>query len=181
VRRFISEDPLGFGGGDVNLYAYVMENPVNFIDPLGLSNCDPGAWEGCQERCRSKAVGCIQVRILFFPFDRVYCKSEPWKPGDDMYTPTRQGNPPSDRTVGRRFWKNEAQNPSRSDYRPQDCERMRRGLPPRRYNPDKPGMESMERSHEPIPERGGGTEMKPRWPQEHEDVDPMRKTGYPWE
>jgi RHS repeat-associated protein len=34
--RFISEDPLGFGGGDVNLYAYVGNNPINRIDPFGL-------------------------------------------------------------------------------------------------------------------------------------------------
>ena len=33
--RFISEDPIGFAGGDVNLYAYVGNNPVNFIDPDG--------------------------------------------------------------------------------------------------------------------------------------------------
>ena len=36
VGRFISEDPLGFGGRDVNLYAYVASNPVNWVDPLGL-------------------------------------------------------------------------------------------------------------------------------------------------
>jgi len=36
VGRFISEDPLGFGGGDVNLFAYVQNDPVNRIDPLGL-------------------------------------------------------------------------------------------------------------------------------------------------
>lgn len=36
VGRFISEDPLGFEGGDVNLYAYVQNNPVNLIDPHGL-------------------------------------------------------------------------------------------------------------------------------------------------
>jgi RHS repeat-associated protein len=35
--RFISEDPLGFGGGDANLYAYVGDSPTNFIDPFGLS------------------------------------------------------------------------------------------------------------------------------------------------
>jgi RHS repeat-associated protein len=36
VGRFISEDPLGFDGGDVNLYAYTSNNPVMFSDPLGL-------------------------------------------------------------------------------------------------------------------------------------------------
>jgi RHS repeat-associated protein len=41
VGRFVSEDPLGFGGGDVNLYAYVMSNPITFIDPEGLS---PVGW-----------------------------------------------------------------------------------------------------------------------------------------
>jgi RHS repeat-associated protein len=35
VGRFISEDPIGFDGGDVNLYAYVGNNPVNLIDPHG--------------------------------------------------------------------------------------------------------------------------------------------------
>ncbi|HID69421.1 MAG TPA: hypothetical protein EYP35_02920, partial [Desulfobacterales bacterium] len=34
--RFISEDPLGFRGGDVNLYVYASNNPVLFVDPLGL-------------------------------------------------------------------------------------------------------------------------------------------------
>ncbi len=34
--RFISEDPLGFGGGDVNLFVYAQNNPVMFMDPLGL-------------------------------------------------------------------------------------------------------------------------------------------------
>ncbi len=36
VGRFISEDPIGFEGGDVNLYAYVGNNPVNLVDPNGL-------------------------------------------------------------------------------------------------------------------------------------------------
>ena len=35
--RFISEDPLGFGGGDVNLYAYVADSPTNFTDPFGTT------------------------------------------------------------------------------------------------------------------------------------------------
>ncbi|VAX12728.1 Rhs-family protein, partial [hydrothermal vent metagenome] len=35
--RFISEDPKGFEGGQVNLYAYVGGNPVIFVDPNGLT------------------------------------------------------------------------------------------------------------------------------------------------
>jgi len=35
VGRFISEDPTGFGGRDVNLMAYSSNNPITFIDPQG--------------------------------------------------------------------------------------------------------------------------------------------------
>ncbi|MBI5634638.1 MAG: DUF1566 domain-containing protein [Nitrospirae bacterium] len=35
--RFISKDPIGFEGGDLNLYAYVGGNPVVGIDPEGLA------------------------------------------------------------------------------------------------------------------------------------------------
>ncbi len=35
LQRFISEDPLEFRGGDANLYAYVWNSPLNFIDPFG--------------------------------------------------------------------------------------------------------------------------------------------------
>jgi RHS repeat-associated protein len=34
--RFISEDPIRFGGGDVNLYRYVLDDPISYQDPLGL-------------------------------------------------------------------------------------------------------------------------------------------------
>jgi len=36
VGRFVSEDPIGFAGGDVNLSAYVRNNPINWVDPKGL-------------------------------------------------------------------------------------------------------------------------------------------------
>jgi len=38
--RWISRDPIGFAGGDVNLYRYVGNNPVNRVDPSGLL-CPP--------------------------------------------------------------------------------------------------------------------------------------------
>lgn len=34
--RFISADPIGFGAG-INFYSYCNNNPVNYIDPLGLA------------------------------------------------------------------------------------------------------------------------------------------------
>ena len=40
IGRFISEDPIGFGGGGTNLYAYVGNDPVNKIDLMGLAPCD---------------------------------------------------------------------------------------------------------------------------------------------
>lgn len=39
--RFISEDPIGFGGGDMNLYRYVLNNPVNLVDPFGYKGKAP--------------------------------------------------------------------------------------------------------------------------------------------
>ncbi|MCP4399116.1 MAG: hypothetical protein GY801_17680, partial [bacterium] len=38
--RYIQTDPIGFGGWDVNLYAYVGNNPVLKDDPWGLSERD---------------------------------------------------------------------------------------------------------------------------------------------
>ncbi len=36
LQRFISKDPIGIRGGDLNLYAYARNNPVILSDPLGL-------------------------------------------------------------------------------------------------------------------------------------------------
>jgi len=35
LQRFVSEDPVEFGAGDVNLYAYVVNNPLARFDPDG--------------------------------------------------------------------------------------------------------------------------------------------------
>lgn len=50
VGRFISEDPLGVDGGDVNLYVYVQNNPINGIDPHGLTpiGCAVTLWKAIE-------------------------------------------------------------------------------------------------------------------------------------
>lgn len=35
--RWLSKDPIRFESGDTNLYGYVINDPVNFIDPEGKS------------------------------------------------------------------------------------------------------------------------------------------------
>jgi hypothetical protein len=33
---FLTKDPIGFAGGDVNLYRHVQNNPITWVDPWGL-------------------------------------------------------------------------------------------------------------------------------------------------
>jgi hypothetical protein len=105
--------------------------------------------------------------------------SRGWQRGDDIYAPTRAGNEPNWNTVRARYWKNVANDPeAASQWDETNLARMRTGRAPQRFNPDKPGTESMELSHEPVPQRDGGRDVVPRWPQDHAAVDPFRHPGY---
>jgi RHS repeat-associated protein len=42
VGRFVTKDPISFAGGDVNLYGYVLNDPVVWIDPWGLDRVYTG-------------------------------------------------------------------------------------------------------------------------------------------
>jgi uncharacterized protein RhaS with RHS repeats len=44
IGRFTSEDPIGFRGGDVNLYGYVWNNPIRFADPWGTQARSDRNW-----------------------------------------------------------------------------------------------------------------------------------------
>jgi RHS repeat-associated protein len=69
VGRWLSRDPLGFEGGDTNLYRYVANNPVNDVDPSGLAT-DP-------------APGTDKIRIVFNAFiPTPYARA---LPGDQGY------------------------------------------------------------------------------------------------
>jgi RHS repeat-associated protein len=45
LQRLIGEDPIEFGAGDINLYAYVNNNPLKWIDPTGLFT-EVVTWDG---------------------------------------------------------------------------------------------------------------------------------------
>src|SRR5207253_743378 len=47
LGRWLSKDSTGFEAGDGNLYRYVMNNPVNFRDPIGLAGCQTGTIGTC--------------------------------------------------------------------------------------------------------------------------------------
>jgi RHS repeat-associated protein len=51
LQRFISQDPIGFAGGDMNLYAYVGNDPINWRDSYGLD----------KEQSRAKIKVCFRV------------------------------------------------------------------------------------------------------------------------
>jgi RHS repeat-associated protein len=47
LQRFISEDPIGLRGGDVNFSSYVGNDPINYKDPLGLDRYE---WCGGKDK-----------------------------------------------------------------------------------------------------------------------------------
>ncbi|MFC1643473.1 RHS repeat-associated core domain-containing protein [Chlamydiota bacterium] len=63
LGRFISKDPIGFEGDGPNLYAYVKNNPIRYVDPYGLWGltwpgtryCGPGSWKGKPKNCYDRA------------------------------------------------------------------------------------------------------------------------------
>ena len=66
--RWTSKDPISFMGGDTNLFGYVLSDPLNRIDPLGLEACDIS---GCYDRYK----GCLQEALFYYMLRMPICLS----------------------------------------------------------------------------------------------------------
>ena len=52
TERFLQEDPIGFNAGDMNIYRYVLSNPLSYTDPSGLSAAGETAGTNAQATSR---------------------------------------------------------------------------------------------------------------------------------
>jgi RHS repeat-associated protein len=68
LKRFISEDPIGLNGG-LNVYRYVRNSPLRFIDPLGLTTFSVGIEGSFQQT----AAGASQSYSLGFSTSGQVC------------------------------------------------------------------------------------------------------------
>ena len=72
VGRFLTRDPLGFAGGQMNLYQYAHGDPINWVDPTGLQSTPAGEVSLCTE----PMLGSRPLSI-----DNVYLKTNAWRRG----------------------------------------------------------------------------------------------------
>jgi len=81
MGRWVTQDPLGFSPGDLNLYRYVGNNPVSLRDPFGSRSESLG---DAKKECKCKA-----VKITFQPGDKkfkvgTYKTGGGWKVGNQI-------------------------------------------------------------------------------------------------
>jgi len=78
--RWTAKDPIRFAGGDSNLYSYVGNNPISFIDPLGL-----------------EVFVCSQPAFGWMPMDHQWIKTDTVEAGMGGTRGNEAGNESGDR------------------------------------------------------------------------------------
>jgi len=101
--RFISQDPIGFSAGDVNLYRYVGNAPGDATDPWGLqtkeqfkttiTNNGQGIQISCNENFKAKQWFMLEV-TAYFCLDGKKEISLTLKPGIDLDLQSKDGIKP---------------------------------------------------------------------------------------
>jgi len=86
LQRFISEDPIGFDGGDINLYSYVANSPLNLIDPTGLAHGPYHPPGPVHTACR-KGDSCATIKAKIWLLQRMIRSHEGW----DRHRPSPRG------------------------------------------------------------------------------------------
>jgi RHS repeat-associated protein len=73
--RWATKDPIRFASGDANLYGYVLNDPINLIDPFGLTQCDIDAARDlasmpghkyCKKINQAESVACLANHCRIF-------------------------------------------------------------------------------------------------------------------
>nr|WP_286193637.1 RHS repeat-associated core domain-containing protein [Boseongicola sp. H5] len=62
--QFLQRDPIGFASGDLNLYAYVENDPYNWTDPSGLTALDGGVVNAGTRAMGANAMHNIGMGVL---------------------------------------------------------------------------------------------------------------------
>ena len=75
--RWTSKDPIGFAGGDVNLYGYVMNDPVSLIDPDGKKPLSDQFSDFMEKKAKPRAVAGLAISL---GIDYAADNMEPGKP-----------------------------------------------------------------------------------------------------
>jgi RHS repeat-associated protein len=90
VGRWTAKDPIGFAGGDTDLYGYCLSDPVNAFDPYGLFWAEFGkgfshhmatkAWEtGKTPSLDALAAGLLEALKSLDPnYDKNFKPWQPW-------------------------------------------------------------------------------------------------------
>ena len=79
LGRFMQEDPIGFAGGDSNLYGYALDDPINSVDPYGLLTIPGYGWVDLGESAGAEA--------LDFYANFINTESYPWWARGAAYVP----------------------------------------------------------------------------------------------
>ncbi len=98
VGRFLQTDPVGPRPEEMNAYVYVMNNPVNQVDPMGLESCSSGGCsqaevEVCKEDCKKTGgvySNCYRVDAYVGHFYFCECAG-----GEGTHPPPPKPPPPS--------------------------------------------------------------------------------------